>query len=289
MASSTKEANGAENGTEQRSTAVERRPDRTPLSRRDPVALAKHFFDSGFFPDLKSMSQAVVKIVAGEELGLGPMTSMQGFHIIKGKPAMSANLLGVKAKQSGRYNFRPVEVDDKHAKIIWFEGAEKIGHSEFTIEQAEKAKLLTKDSGWEKYPEDLLFARALSRGVRRFCPEVTAGVPAYTPEELGAEVDQQGEPLYVEATVEEVPAPEQLSPERAAQLVELWKKVEPIFEADERNVNAGDGLNFMLGTLGIDGFGDGRWFKDLTPDEATEVEAEFQKEIDQAEAAHADA
>jgi hypothetical protein len=276
---------GNGNGETPAAAEVVRRPvDRTPLSRRDPVALAKHFFDSGFFPDLNSMSQAVVKIVAGEELGLGPMTSMQGFHIIKGKPAMSANLLGVKAKQSGRYNFRPVEVDDKHAKIAWFENGKAVGHTEFTIEQAKKAKLIAKDSGWEKYPEDLLFARALSRGVRRFCPEVTAGVPAYTPEELGAEVDQQGEPVHVEATVQ--PVVDKLPPERIELLSEKWQAVRPIFEADERNVNALDGLNVMLGSLGIDGFapirgGVAAGFEGLSPEQADQVEEALQAILDE--------
>jgi hypothetical protein len=232
------------------SRAVTTRPDRTPLSRRDPVALAQHFFDSGFFPDLKSFSQAVVKIVAGEELGIGAMTSMQGIHIIKGKPSMSANLLGVKVKQTERYNFRPVEVDDKHAKIAWFEHGEEVGYTEFTIEQAKKAKLIAKDSGWEKYPEDMLFARALTRGIRRFCPEVTAGSPAYTPEELGAPVDEQGDPVVVESEAEVIT--EKLPPERVAHLIEGIEIVKPALA--ENSVNWLDGLNVLLGSLGIDGF-----------------------------------
>lgn len=235
------------------SQALATRPDRTPLSRRDPVALAKHFFDSAFFSDVKSMSQAVVKIVAGEELGLGPMTSMQGIHIIKGKPSMSANLLGVKAKQSGRYNFRPVEVTDKLAKIEWFENGDSVGFTEFTIEQAKKAKLIAKDSGWEKYPEDMLFARALTRGIRRFCPEVTAGVPAYTPEELGAQVDEQGEPVYVESTAEPVDSSAKLPPERVTHLVDGVEIAKPALA--ENGVNWLDGFNVMLGSLGIDGIG----------------------------------
>jgi hypothetical protein len=38
----------------------------------------------------------------------------------------------------------------------------------------------------------MLFARAMSNGVRWYCPDVTNGNAVYTPEELGAEVDEDG-------------------------------------------------------------------------------------------------
>ena len=51
-----------------------------------------------------------------------------------------------------------------------------------TMEDAKRAGLLGKTS-WQRYPEDMLFARALSRGARRFCPDALGGA-IYTPEEL---------------------------------------------------------------------------------------------------------
>lgn len=263
---------------------VARRPDRTPLSQRDPVALAQHFFQSGFFTDVKSMSQAVVKIVAGEELGLGPMTSMQGIHIIKGKPTMSANLHAVQVKRSGKYNFRPVEITAQKAKIEWFEEGESVGFSEFTIEQAKTAGLIKADSGWTRYPDDMLFARALTRGMRRYCPEVSAGSPAYTPEELGAEVDEQGEPIAVEAEVGEPQAPAtDLDPARVMHLIEGIEILKPHF-ADQGQTWL-DGLNVVLGSLGIDGFDpaaeiDPQVAK-LTTEQADLLDAELSKLADE--------
>ncbi|NJO31398.1 MAG: recombinase RecT [Richelia sp. SL_2_1] len=49
------------------------------------------------------------------------------------------------------------------------------------------AGLLGKDN-WKKWPSDMMFARALTRGARRYCPDVFGG-PAYTKEELEDSVD----------------------------------------------------------------------------------------------------
>lgn len=262
---------------------IARPPDRTPLIKRDPLDLAKQLYASGYFKDVESMAQTVVKIVAGEELGLGPVTSMQGVHIIEGKPSLSANLLGTLVKRTERYNFRPKEVTAERAEIEFFENGESIGTSEFTIEQASRAGLVRKGSGWEKYPEAMLFARALSQGVRWYCPEVTAGSPAYTPEELGADVDQTGEPIYVEPEVEKPEAPTPaLDPETVDQLSKGYEAVKP--QLEENAVNALDGLNVRLGSLGIDGFGPNEsveeQFAKLKPEQAEALNADLYKLAD---------
>lgn len=223
-----------------------RHPDRTPLSQRDPVTIAKHFVASGFFKDAHGMSQAVVKIVAGEELGFGPMTAMSGIHIIEGKPSLSANLLATLVKRHPRYDFRVLGVSPEKAAIAFFDGEDELGTSEFTIAQAKRAGLVRSGSGWTKYPEAMLFARALSQGVRWHCPDVTAGNPAYTPEELGADVDAQGEVIAVpvsEITLGEEPAPPQgLDPAKVDQLEKGSEAVGITYKA----------FDLLLGSLGID-------------------------------------
>lgn len=262
-----------ENGNGQQ---IARKPDRTPLTQRDPVQLATHFWQSGYFRDVESMSQAVVKIVAGEELGLGPMTSMQGIHIIKGKPSFSANLLAAQVKRSGKYNYRVREATDQVCRIEWYEDSESVGESKYTIEQAKQAGLLGSGGSWEKVPEDMLFARCLTRGVRRFCPDVTAGVSAYVPEELGAEVDEQGEVISVPNLEpdrdEAVDAVEPLDPGVVEGLV---KGIE--FLGLDR-----DAVNLTLGSLGIDALdGDTEELPDalalLNPDDAEKLSGELQR------------
>lgn len=40
---------------------------------------------SGYFGDVKSQAQAMVKVLAGAEIGLPPFASMSGIHIVNDK------------------------------------------------------------------------------------------------------------------------------------------------------------------------------------------------------------
>lgn len=297
---STKEATAPPEGAEPQAppdeanrTIVRRQP--KPLSLRDPGQLARAFAESGYWKHVKTPAQAVVIMAAGEELGLTPLASMQGITMIKENLGYRGNLLATLLRRHEHYDYRVIERTDESCTLQFlYDGApfddEDEGKVTFTVKDAERAKLVKTDSGWEKTPRAMCFNRCLTEGYRVYCPDLTMGTPVYSTEEIEEVIH---EPIVVDAEVVEEGDGEGdgegLPEDRIAQLRGLWEKVKPIFEADERNVNAGDGLNFMLGTLGIDGFGGGRGFKDLTPEEAVKVEAEFQKEIDKAEAAHADA
>lgn len=152
----------------------------------DAMQLGQVMAQSGFFSDTKDAAQAVVKILAGKELGFGPVASMVGVYIVKGKVSLSANLIAAAIKRSGRYNYRVRELSDHACRIEFFEGRESVGLSEFTIEDAQKAGLLGNQT-WKQYPRNMLFARAMSNGARFYCADVFGG-PLYTPEELGAHV-----------------------------------------------------------------------------------------------------
>lgn len=161
---------------------------------------------SRYFTDATDASQAIVKVLAGRELGIGPIASMTGIHIIKGKPSLGANLLASCLKRSGRYDYRVKELTDKNVALEFFEviggKRESIGVSSFSLAEAQKAGTQNLD----KFPRNMLFARALSNGVRWFCPDVTGG-PVYTPEELGASVNGDGEIIESSAKTLEHKAP----------------------------------------------------------------------------------
>jgi hypothetical protein len=160
-------------------------------------------YKSGFFKDTTSEAQAIVKIMAGAELGLPPFASMTGINIIQGKPTLGANVIATLVKNDPRYNYRVKVCDNKICTLEWYEGGKRVGESTFTMQEAQDAGLTTKDN-WRKYPSDMLFARAISRGARRFAPGIFGGSPVYTPEEMGADVDPEG---YVDTTVTEVATP----------------------------------------------------------------------------------
>ena len=139
---------------------------------------------SGFFADVRQEAQAVVKVLAGQELGFGPVASMTGIHIIKGKPAVGAGLMAAAVKRSGKYNYRIQELTDRVCSIEFLEHSENrwesVGISTFTWADAQKAGT----QNLQKFPRNMLFARAMSNGAKWFCPDLFGG-PIYTPEELG--------------------------------------------------------------------------------------------------------
>lgn len=164
---------------------------------------------SGFFKDGRDASQAVVKVLAGRELGIGPVASMTGIYIVEGKVSIGANLMAAAVKRSGKYNYRVTQMDATGCSIDFYEKGEKIGVSTFTMQDAQAAGVAGKQV-WKAYPRNMLFSRALSNGVRWFCPDIFGGAPVYDPEELGATVNgETGEVIDVTPVVRvEQPAPQ---------------------------------------------------------------------------------
>lgn len=181
-----------------------------PDELRPVYALAHAAVSSGYFPDIQRLSQAVVRLIIGQRIGLTPLEALTGLYFVQGRLAMSASLMASRIKASRRYDYRVDELTDERCRIRFFERSpsgslEEIGVSEFSIEDARAAGLIRPGSAWEKYPRNMLFARALSNGARWFCPDAVLG--ALTGEEI-----IQGEEIPGEEIIE-LPA---MSEEQAA-------------------------------------------------------------------------
>lgn len=164
----------------------------------DLARIGKMMAVSGYFQDAREAAQAAVKVQAGMEMGFGPFTSMTGIHIIQGRPSVGANLMASAVKTNPRYDYRVREMTDQACRIEFYEiiggKRESIGVSEFTLADGKKAGTKNLD----KFPRNMLFARAMSNGIRWFCPDAFNGNTVYTPEELGADVDEDGNIIDVE-------------------------------------------------------------------------------------------
>jgi len=143
------------------------------------LPMAKLFAESGMFTDAKQAAQAFVKIQAGQEIGLAPFASMTGINIILGKPTFGAGVIASCVKGSAKYDFKVKELTDKLCSIDFFEGKEFIGNSSFSIEDAKKQQTKNLD----KFPKNMLYARAMSNGQKWFCPDVFQ-MSVYVPEEM---------------------------------------------------------------------------------------------------------
>lgn len=160
------------------------------------VSVAEVMVKSGLFPTVRSVHEAAAKMVLGQTLGIGPIDSLTGISVVDGKPVLGVHLLSQLVKRGG-YDYRLLRWDDSACEIAYFRQGEEIGRASFTIEDAKRAGLLGRQN-WQRYPREMLYARAMARGARTYCPDAVGG-HVYVPGEL----DDQ----HAEAPEAVVPAP----------------------------------------------------------------------------------
>ena len=151
----------------------------------EATRLGDVFVQSGMFKDIKTQAEAVVKILAGKELGLSALESMTNIYIVNGKVALQSKVIGALIKKSGKYDFIVGQLTDEQCAIDFFQIGKdgertKVGTSTFTKADAAKAGIVNKDV-WKSYPRNMLYSRALSNGGRWFAPDAFCG---YTVEEV---------------------------------------------------------------------------------------------------------
>lgn len=167
-------------------------------SFKELLIVANTFAQSGRFPDDKTAAQAVVKIMAGLELGLTPIFAMTNIILINGRVTLGASVVAALIKKSGKYDYNILKHDDNECLLEFLIDGKEIGQSQFTMEHARLAGLTGKDV-WKKFPRNMLFSRALTNGARWYAAEVFSG-PIYTPEEI-----QSGD-SYDESVIDITPA-----------------------------------------------------------------------------------
>jgi hypothetical protein len=171
------------------------------------VKLANEIYDTPFIPDGLRGSAAAVSacILAGREMGLGPMTSLANIDVIRGKPTQKPLLMRAMILSHG-HKWEDVENTDYRAVVRGRRKDESDWTTvTFTADQAKKAGL-----NLGNWPADKLYARASSRLAKHRFADVIMGIP-YTPEDVEDGVD-------VEVTVtsdSETPAIEAAKPRTA--------------------------------------------------------------------------
>ena len=135
---------------------------------------AKTCAESGFFGAVNPQ-QALVIAMAGRDLGFSYTQALRAFHVLKGKPTLSADGMVAACLARGvcAY-FRPVEVTDTHA--TWEtqrNGCEPVRYT-FTMQDAERAGLLS--DMYRRHPKRMLSARCKAYLARDVYPEVLMGL-----------------------------------------------------------------------------------------------------------------
>jgi len=180
------------------------RPSLTPDIWHMLSAVGQSVADSKAFGPQRA-PEAAIKALFCYENGLPLTAANTGIFIVNGKLAVQSNIVAAQIRKHPTYDYRVDKCDDNGATVTILrqvDGAWRDeGTASFTKDEATKAGLANKDN-WKGYPSDMLFARALSRAQRRYAPDIWGG-PVYTPEELGAKVDDEG--AVIEGTWTNVP------------------------------------------------------------------------------------
>lgn len=161
-----------------------------PRSMGQARKLALDMYESRMFSAYGSPQAVLATVMVGRELGLPAMASLRCIHNIEGRHGLAASLMVALVLKSGMAEyFEPVSFDEQQATYETLrKGARKPITLQHTIQMAETAGLVKKDSNWAKTPIDMLVARASARLARMVYPDLLAGL--YTPEEL-AEIRAQ--------------------------------------------------------------------------------------------------
>lgn len=141
---------------------------------------------SGYFKDATSVSKAITKALIGQSMGMGLVQSMNSLYVIDGRVAMDSHAIRNTAVMSG-YTIKTLSLNEEKCELEWSirkDGKEEVlGTSEYTWEDATKAGLADKQN-WRKFPKDMLFARAITRGARMYANQAFANQPVYERDEL---------------------------------------------------------------------------------------------------------
>jgi len=149
-----------------------------PKDDRGAYVMAKALFNSRLLQQYGNQDAVFAVIVAGREFGLGAMESLRSFHVIQGKPVMSAQLIAALVLRSGLADyFEPADGNDD-SSATWT--TRRKGRPEkartYTFDDAKKAGVAKAGSAWDKYRSTMLNWRACSELARLIYPDVLANV-----------------------------------------------------------------------------------------------------------------
>ena len=141
-------------------------------------------------------------MLAGRELGIGPMAATRMVHIINGQTSVATELKLALALKAG-HDIAPLSEGDgwcqvncrshpESSPVGWMMKRQPSMEGDLTAwtiagEIMQGTKRLVDKDNWRNYQRDMLFWRAASQFMRRHCPGLAGGL--YTLEELGGEAE----------------------------------------------------------------------------------------------------
>lgn len=149
-----------------------------PMSPGDALKFAEMIQNAeGMIPKayLRQPGKILACVMAGQELGVGPLAALRAFHVVEGKPVADYSFWVARLKAAGYRVEFPVKGPEKVTiKLTAPDG--KTSHTEtWDKARAATAGLWNGKDNWKKYPENMLTARCVTSAGRAFAGEVMFG------------------------------------------------------------------------------------------------------------------
>jgi hypothetical protein len=223
----------------------------SPESFDHVFRISQIFADSDLVPEhfKKKPQNVFIALQMAERLGLDAMLAIQNIHVIKGKPALSSQMLIGLINASGLIdgvisftsNGKPPP-DLSVTASAKLKGSEQIISATFAFSQAQ-AMGVTQNAPWKTAPELMCRYRAASHLARSYFPQLTLGLGnkeeleeleplnvtprtqtatiALTPrrESIASEAQQEAQTPQNEATITSTPKPRGRPPKAKMEIV----------------------------------------------------------------------
>lgn len=160
--------------------AVVRQPrarDFQPLTISDATTFAAAVAKAdGMIPRayLGNPGKILACVLAGQELGVGPMASLRAFHIVEGKPVASYDFWIARLRAAG-YRVEWPQLTTEAVTLRLTSPAGEVHVETWDKGRAQAAGLWGGKDPWRKYPQTMLQARCVATAGRAFAGEVMFG------------------------------------------------------------------------------------------------------------------
>ena len=121
----------------------------------------------------KQPGAVLLALAWSQQHGVDILTAIQSVAFVEGRAVVDATMQRALCKRAG-YELG-ITVGADAAVVTIAQGGRELGSATYTMGEAETAGLAHK-TNWKHNPEDMLVARATTRAVRRFAPDVLLGM-----------------------------------------------------------------------------------------------------------------
>lgn len=155
--------------------------------------LAEIFVKSRMIPGVINPFIALSKMLYGRELGFGPIASLQFVHLFpNGTPGLHYVLINSAIERHPLYSIKVIKTTREECTIEYYKKDLLVGTVTTTFQEAKDTGLAwskevdpkTKErklkDNWARWTDDLLFARNISKGSKRYFPDLFNGFVVYT-------------------------------------------------------------------------------------------------------------